>query len=164
VVERARRCLGGEAPSATIHADSEEPSPSSWGPNRYDHYLPNIGWIGRGVRIDNSGAIRLTSDALDLYPQEAADLTEVRVFTKPTLAGKTLVVTGRLLQLPGACSRIRSLSRQRLTEVAKLLASCQETHQLWNVKRQRVQSRGRRIPSSSSRASRLEPTSPRHAT
>jgi hypothetical protein len=65
---------------------------------------------------------------------------------------------------PRTRSRIRSLSRQGLTEEAKLLASCQETHQLRNVKRQRVQSIGRRIPSSSGRASRLEPTSPRHAT
>jgi hypothetical protein len=32
------------------------------------------------------------------------------------------------------------------------------------MKRQRVQSIGRRIPSSSGRASRLEPTSPHHAT
>jgi hypothetical protein len=60
------------------------------GLNRYDHYLPNIGPIGRGVRIDNSGSVRLTFDALDLYPQETADLTEVRLFTNPTLAGKTL--------------------------------------------------------------------------
>ena len=60
------------------------------GLNRYDRYLPNIGPIGRGVRIDNSGSVRLTFDALDLYPQETADLTEVRLFTNPTLAGKTL--------------------------------------------------------------------------
>ena len=60
------------------------------GLNRYDRYLPNIGPIGRGVRIDNSGSVRLTFDALDLYPQESADLTEVRLFTNPTLAGKTL--------------------------------------------------------------------------
>jgi hypothetical protein len=60
------------------------------GLNRYDRYLPNIGTIGRGVRIDNSGSVRLTFDALDLYPQETADLTEVRLFTNPTLAGKTL--------------------------------------------------------------------------
>jgi hypothetical protein len=55
---------------------------------------------------------------------------------------------------PRTRSRIRSLSRQRLTEEAKLLASCQDTHQLWNAKRQRVQSIARRIPSSSGRASR----------
>ena len=50
----------------------------------------NIGPIGHGVRIDNSGSVRLTFDALDLYPQETADLTTVRLFTNPTLAGKTL--------------------------------------------------------------------------
>jgi hypothetical protein len=60
------------------------------GLNRYDRYLPNIGPIGRGVRIDNYCSVRLTFDALDLYPQESADLTEVRLFTNPTLAGKTL--------------------------------------------------------------------------
>jgi hypothetical protein len=60
------------------------------GPNRYDRYLPNIGPIGRSVRIDNSGSVRLTFDPLDLYPQETTDLTEVRLFTNPTLAGKTL--------------------------------------------------------------------------
>jgi len=60
------------------------------GLNRYDHYLPNVGPIGRGVRIDNSDSVRLTFDALDLYPQETADLTEVRLFTNTTLAGKTL--------------------------------------------------------------------------
>ena len=53
------------------------------GLNRYDHYLPNTGPIGRGVRIDNSGSVRLTFDALDLYPQETTDLTEVRLFTNP---------------------------------------------------------------------------------
>lgn len=42
------------------------------------------------MRIDNSGSVRLTFDALDLYPQETVDLTEVRLFTNPTLAGKTL--------------------------------------------------------------------------
>ncbi|MEX1172638.1 MAG: hypothetical protein WEG56_08495 [Chloroflexota bacterium] len=42
------------------------------------------------MRIDNSGSVRLTFDVLDLYPQETADLTEVRLFTNPTLAGKTL--------------------------------------------------------------------------
>lgn len=60
------------------------------GLNRYDHQLPNIGPIGRGVRIDNSGSVRVTFDPLDLYPQETADLTEIRLFTNPTLAGKTL--------------------------------------------------------------------------
>lgn len=57
----------------------------------------------------------------------------------------------------------RTVLCQGLTEEAKLLAGCEETHQLWNVKRQRVQSIGRRIPSTSGRASWLEPTSPRHA-
>jgi hypothetical protein len=38
------------------------------GLNRYDHYMPNIVPIGRGVRTDNSGSARLTFDALDLYP------------------------------------------------------------------------------------------------
>lgn len=42
------------------------------------------------MRIDNSGSVRLTFDAVDLYPQETVALIEVRLFTNPTLAGKTL--------------------------------------------------------------------------
>jgi hypothetical protein len=42
------------------------------------------------VRIDNAGSVRLTFDAVDLYPQETVALIEVRLFTNPTLAGKTL--------------------------------------------------------------------------
>jgi hypothetical protein len=61
------------------------------GLNRYSSYLPNIRPVGRSVRIDNTGSVRLIFDALDLYPQETADLTEIRLFTNPTLAGKTLV-------------------------------------------------------------------------
>ena len=71
-------------------ADMSAVNIAGLGLNRYDHYLPNIGPIGRGVRIDNSGSVRLTFDALDLYPQETADLVEVRLFTNPTLAGETL--------------------------------------------------------------------------
>jgi hypothetical protein len=60
-------------------ADMSAINVAGLGLNRYDHYVPNIGPIGRGVRIDNSGSVRLTFDALDLYPQETTDLTEVRL-------------------------------------------------------------------------------------
>lgn len=59
--------------------------------SRYDYGGPVVRAVGRGVRIDNSGSVRLTFDPLDLYPEETARLEDVWLIASPSLAGTTLV-------------------------------------------------------------------------
>lgn len=58
---------------------------------RYDYLSPAIRPIGQGVKIDNSGSVRLTFGPLDLYPEEAARLDDVWLIASPASAGTTLV-------------------------------------------------------------------------
>jgi hypothetical protein len=58
----------------------------------YDRYLPSgARLIGRGVRIDNSNSARLTFEAIDLYPQETAELDEFYLLTSIDHTGATLI-------------------------------------------------------------------------
>jgi hypothetical protein len=56
------------------------------------HYLssPATRSIGRGVRIDNSGSVRLTFDPVELFPRETVDLPEVHLFAPVAHAGTAL--------------------------------------------------------------------------
>jgi hypothetical protein len=57
----------------------------------YGQYMsPAARAIGRRVRIDNSDSARLTFQAIDLYPQETAELDEFFLFTSIDHTGATL--------------------------------------------------------------------------
>jgi hypothetical protein len=45
---------------------------------------------GRGVKIDNSGSVRLTFDPVDLFPLETVHLAEIHLLARADLAGTNL--------------------------------------------------------------------------
>lgn len=82
------------------------------GLNRHDHYLPNIGPIGRGVRIDNSGSVRLTFDALDLTrrrPPISPRFDSSRTRRSPARRWQPNGASGRAM--PAASCAVASTSR-----------------------------------------------------
>jgi hypothetical protein len=56
----------------------------------YDHLSRSIQPLGRGVKIDNSGSVRLTFDPVDLFPLETVDLAEINLLARADLAGTNL--------------------------------------------------------------------------
>jgi hypothetical protein len=56
----------------------------------YDYLSGSIQPLGRGVKIDNSGSVRVTFDPVDLFPLETVGLAEINLLARTDLAGTNL--------------------------------------------------------------------------